>query len=134
MNKYCTNCGKQIPCDANLCPYCGTSVSNQTINNNTNINQNTISPKNDVALGGLIVSIISIFCCGSLSIIGLILSIIGLLKSKKMNGKSEGAAIAGIIISSILIFLWILVIVLLFIIGTNDNGVIDTSNITGEFL
>ena len=29
---YCQKCGKEIPNDSNLCPYCGTSLKNQTEN------------------------------------------------------------------------------------------------------
>ena len=29
---YCQKCGKEIPNDSNLCPYCGASLKNQTEN------------------------------------------------------------------------------------------------------
>ena len=29
---YCQKCGKEIPNDSNLCPYCGVSLKNQTEN------------------------------------------------------------------------------------------------------
>lgn len=45
--------------------------------------------------------------CGLTSIIGLILSIIGLIKSKDYNENGKGLSIAGIVISGVFIFMFI---------------------------
>ena len=55
-----------------------------------------------LAIAGFVVSIISIFCCGFTAIIGLILSIAGMISASKKNKKGMGFAIAGLIISALL--------------------------------
>lgn len=55
-----------------------------------------------LAIAGFVVSIVSIFCCGFTAIIGLILSIAGMISASKKNKKGMGFAIAGAIISGIL--------------------------------
>ena len=55
-------------------------------------------PKNRFAIAGLVLG-----CLGYTAILGLIFSIIGLKKSKEMNGVGKKQAIAGIIISSLMI-------------------------------
>ncbi len=53
--------------------------------------------KNSLSTAGFICSLCGFITCGITSIVGLILSIIGLSKSKK-NGEKDGIAVAGIII------------------------------------
>lgn len=55
-------------------------------------------PKNRFAIAGLVLG-----CLGYTAILGLIFSIIGLIKSKEMNGVGKKQAIAGIIVSSLMI-------------------------------
>ena len=55
-----------------------------------------------LAVAGFVVSIVSIFCCGFTAVIGLILSIAGLVSASKKNKKGLGFAIAGLIISGLL--------------------------------
>ena len=60
--------------------------------------------KNDgCAVAGFVISLVSILCCGFTSLISLILSIIGIVKSGKPGKKGKGFAVAGLIISIILI-------------------------------
>ena len=66
---------------------------------------------NALCITGMIVSIASVFCCGLTSFIGLILSIIGLILAKKKGQKGAGMAIAGIVISAILMILSLVVFV-----------------------
>lgn len=66
---------------------------------------------NIIAIIGFIFSIISIPTLGLISIVGLILSIVGLAISKKYNKPLKGLSISGIIISSIMLLIfWILFI------------------------
>ena len=51
----------------------------------------------------MIVSLVSILFVGTTALIGLILSIIGLISAGKKNEKGKGQAITGIIVSSVLI-------------------------------
>lgn len=64
--------------------------------------------KNTIALVGMIVSLCSIITCGLTSIIGLILSIIGAVKSKKLNGDGKSYSIVGIIVSAFMMFIMII--------------------------
>lgn len=75
-----------------------------------NINQNNNSAKSSLSVAGFICSLCGFITCGLTSIVGLILSIVGLSDSKK-KGKSDGLAIAGIVISSILLLFFILMII-----------------------
>ena len=107
LAKYCPNCGKEINSDSLYCTDCST---------NTNINKNNNS--NGIAIGGFVCSLLG------LSIIGLVLSCIGLSKSKKLNGNNKGFAIAGIILSAIKIVLAIiLLLLLLFSIPSYTNSI-----------
>ena len=55
--------------------------------------------KNTVGLVGFILSLVSLLCCGILSIVSLILSIVGLNKAKELGGVGKGLSLAGLIIS-----------------------------------
>ena len=79
-----------------------------------------------MAVAGFILSLIG------LHIVGLILSIVGLKKSKEKNNKGKGLSIAGIVISSVgIIFITIIIAVLLISIkdsvyDAKSSSVIDT--------
>ena len=66
-----------------------------------------------MAIAGLVISIVSlILCCGSISLIGLIFSIIGMNKAKQNNDIGKGIAIGGLVVNilGILLFLfWMLI-------------------------
>lgn len=133
MSKICLYCRKEVEDTSVLCPNCGqkiesnvTNVESQTVNNNAtgktisnnaNINEqvNTNEPKKDknvIATIGFVLAIISPLCCCGTSWLGLIFSIIGLVESKKKNGVGKKLAIAGIIISTILLVLLVVIYVL----------------------
>ena len=63
--------------------------------------------KNGLAIAGFVCSICGFVTCGISSIIGFILSIIGLTKSKEYNGNGKGLSIAGIIIGGIFVLMYI---------------------------
>lgn len=66
---------------------------------------------NGLCLAGFIISLVSIVLGGSLSLISLILCIIGVNSAGKKNQKGKGQAIAGIIISAVLVLIWIIAII-----------------------
>ncbi len=84
---YCEKCGSKL--NKGICPNC---------------NKNNVKKTNNYAIIGFVLSFF-------VSIAGLILSIIGLKKSKDFND-GKGLSIAGIIISSILLVIKIFVIVI----------------------
>ncbi len=115
MSKFCQSCGSELIDGANACTNCGALVNSVPVNNvpvqNNYQNTAPANQTNGLAIAGLIVSIL---CCGSLSLVSLILSILGLTSSKKMNGSGKGMAIAGIIISAIGMILSIISTILYF--------------------
>lgn len=99
--KYCKNCGAQLADDDDYCYFCGKPLEEEEqkeqpvfqdhsyYEDKTMYNRETI---NMPATLGLVFSFIS-------PIVGLIISIIGLNRSRRLNGLGRGKAIAGIIIS-----------------------------------
>ena len=67
-------------------------------------------PRNGMAVGGFVCALIGLLIF-PLEIIGLILSIIGLVRANKMNGVGRGLAIAGIVLAiiGIAILIWSIV-------------------------
>ena len=110
MAKFCTNCGAEISEGYAFCEKCGTPVEGgtpqaqpipqpQVVVNNV---APTTSQSNGMAIAGFVTSLVNaILCCGGISLISLILSIVGCVNAKKYNGNGKGLAIAGIIISAI---------------------------------
>lgn len=115
MNQYCTNCGKLLGVEEKFCTNCGTQKGVQVTNQvNQPITQNVaaVNPQvkpetNGLAITGFVLSLVSLLCCGTSSMLALVFSIIGLVESKKKNGAGKGLAIAGIVISSIMLVLLI---------------------------
>lgn len=97
---FCKNCGKEINDGAVVCPNCGVATENMV---------KASAPaapaqKNTMALVGFILALLGF------NLIALILSIVGLTNCKKpeFNGDGKGFAIAGIIISSIYMVIFII--------------------------
>jgi len=107
MNKYCSGCGKELEENEKVCKNCGKNVEtiNQTVLSQTTTNNS--KKTNGFAIAGFVISIVSIFCCGLPSWLGLVFSIIGLVNANKGEGEGKGFAIAGIVISAILLVLLI---------------------------
>ena len=138
MNQYCPACGTKIEGDSKFCTTCGYSLENQAntqVNNNSNVNTNhdinnnfttyegvkaAASKQNALAIAGLVTSIVSlVLCCGSISLISLILSIVGMNKAKELDGAGKNLGLAGLIVSIVgmVIFLFLMLIWLIPFIG-----------------
>ena len=106
MAKFCGKCGNKLEDDANVCDQCGASVNEKAT---IQVNQTVVSNKgsNGFAVTGFVLSLISILCCGGTSFLGLIFSIIGLVNANKSDGNGKGLAIAGIVISAIMLLVLI---------------------------
>ena len=74
------------------------------------VNQNvSVKKSNGMAIAGFVISIVSsVLCCGIFNWLSLIFSIIGLVKSKEQDGEGKGLAIAGIVISAVLLVIYLL--------------------------
>ena len=99
--KYCTKCGAQIADDDDYCYFCGNKLNIEEKDEKEELKFSEQKDdefyyqserKNGLAIAGFVVAFFS-------PIVGLILSIIGLNKSKDMKGEGRGMAIAGIIIA-----------------------------------
>lgn len=143
MAKFCRECGKELEENSKFCNNCGTKIEEEkteeanTSNENTNesaasnagtnvtYNQTYVTKKsNGMAIAGFVISLVSLLCCGYSSWLGLIFSIIGLVNANKNEGEGKELAIAGIVISSILL----IIIVLLTIYGVMASVTDDVSS------
>lgn len=113
---FCKNCGKEIDDKAAICVYCGVSTKAECEEK---------EKTNGFGIAGFVVSLVSLwlgsyYCIAS--IVGLVLSIIGMSKSK-VCGKCNGLAVAGLVIGIISLVIWgiIWIIVGSAIIGIASN-------------
>ena len=90
MAKYCANCGTEIKEGDNKCSKCGRTVGAPQ------------KETNGMAIAGMI-------CAFLIPLLGLIFSIVGLSKSKKINDGKE-LSIVGIILSSLFLLIRIITI------------------------
>ena len=118
MANFCTNCGKELAPGAVFCENCG--VRND---GGAPAPQQTApvpqKKTNGCAIAGFVMSLL----CGCLSPIALILSIVGISKSKT-TGSGKGLAIAGTIISALGLILSILSLLFMVpaIIAASESG------------
>lgn len=100
--KYCSHCGQEVMDEAVVCVHCGASLETNSTQNQSNYNQGNQSTQafqpqktNGLCIAGFIISFFS-------GLIGLILSIVGLVQvNKNPNEKGRGLGIAGIILGAI---------------------------------
>lgn len=130
---FCNKCGTEIPAGESKCPNCGESAMSQ--NNVAQqpqpqpyyppyyppapaqqivVNAGTSKPSNGCATAGFVLALIGLVLGFTFifSVLGLILSIVGLAKAKSVDGAGKGLAIAGMIISIISFIPGILLIML----------------------
>ncbi len=107
MPKFCSECGKELEENSVVCKNCGKKVESEI---KVSVEPSALQPKknNGFAIAGFVLSLVSLLCCGSTSFLGLIFSIIGLVNANKSEGEGKGLAIAGIIISAIILLVFIL--------------------------
>lgn len=100
---FCKNCGKEIDDKAVICPHCGVAQTELT-------KPEVKKPVNGVGVTGFVVGLLSIwlgiyFCIAS--IIGVILSAVGIATAKKHS--VNGLAIAGLVISIITLVIYAII-------------------------
>ena len=114
MTKKCPNCGKNIDNNANFCINCGSKQTKEAEikeEKTTTVESTNSVPVSGLSITGFVLSLVSLICCGLTSPLGLIFSIIGLVKGDPDDKTGKGLAIAGIIISGILLLLFIMSLV-----------------------
>ncbi|MDE6667486.1 MAG: DUF4190 domain-containing protein [Clostridia bacterium] len=106
---FCKYCGKEVNDNALICPNCGVATDNyMQVAKPVGTQQKT----NGLAIAGMICVIVGLiggdylFCIPS--IVGLILSIVGMVKVKEYNS-GFGFALTGIIIGAISLLIWLIV-------------------------
>lgn len=102
---YCTHCGKEINDDAVICVNCGVPTKNMQ----ASMQAGAVEEKklNAFGVAGFVVGILSLWLGAYFlvaSAVGLTLSIVGMVKMK--NCKTNGFAIAGLIISICSLVFW----------------------------
>ncbi len=100
--KYCTNCSNEISEDAVVCPSCGVKVGAPVYN--VKVVKGT---SNDLAIVGFVLALVGIFMC-FFSLAGLIVSIIAYKNCNDYVNPNKGFAIAGIVISAIVLVLGVI--------------------------
>ena len=134
MSKFCTNCGTKLDDNVKFCISCGKAVEGEEQANQNNatvvVNNNSVNePNNGLAIAGFVVSLVSTFlCCGAFNVVGLVLSIVGLVKAKDYDGNGKGMAIAGIIICAVVMVLSIIVSIILAISGTTYSEIVNEAS------
>ena len=111
---YCRTCGKQNTENEKFCAGCGLptnpAAAPQTTGMKTyNVDGSAPKQTNILAIVGLIVTL------AVSPTIGVILSIIGLIQSKEMNGSGRTLAIVGIVIGAILNVVYLILSILMLI-------------------
>lgn len=124
---YCRNCGKEIDDKAVICVHCGVATDNMfgaRFNTKPAAPQEPAKPINVLAIVGLVVSGIGLFGGNYLfmvpGIVGLILSIIGMVKAKKYS--YGGLAIAALVVSIAALAIWAMIWGIAFAIIIADYG------------
>lgn len=134
MDKFCTNCGAELSKGQEFCSSCGKKIKKDetdanNVNNKVVVNNSGNNKVNGFAIAGFVTSLVSgLLCCGSVNIVSLILSIVGLVKAKSLNGEGKGFSIAGIVISIVFILLWIFVLLLMIYEASLNDIVYDTAS------
>ena len=93
---YCKNCGEKQ------------TIEGEIIEESTNKQK---VPVNALSITGFVFAMVSLISCGLVSPLGLIFSIIGLAKVDPEDRTGKGLAIAGIIVSAIMLLLCILMLI-----------------------
>ena len=105
---YCTHCGQQLDDNAVICVNCGVATRNFNVIQEA---RNVVQEKkiNGLGLAGFIVSLLSLYFGAYFfvsSIVGLTLSIVGMVKAK--NCRLNGFAIAGLVLGIISLLFWLI--------------------------
>lgn len=137
MAKFCTNCGSELKEGQVFCTNCGKKdgeevkeeVKTTTTTVTNNVSNTAKEPTNGLAIAGFVTSLVSsLLCCGMFNLVGLVLSIVGLIKAKDYNGKGKGLAIAGIVICAVVMVLSVVLGFIIGITGETMPEVIDELN------
>lgn len=105
---YCNNCGKEIDDNAFVCPHCGV----KTVSQRNEIVLVEDKKVNGLGIAGFVVSLVSLLLGFYMicSIVGLVLSIVGVCRRKKYTS-CNGLAIAGLVIGCVSTVFWLIMLI-----------------------
>ncbi len=99
--KFCPNCGSELKEGADICVKCGKIINgNIPVNNQANVQTETSTKTNGLALAGFITALASLLLnfWGIVGLVATILSGVGLSKVNETGEKGKGMAVAGLCI------------------------------------
>lgn len=102
---------------------CSDTDSVGSVTNNYVYNNTIVKPEQEVSTGlgvaSLVLGILSILfpCCGIGILCAIVGVVLGCVQKKDTRGKKPGTAIAGIVISSVVIAIYVMYIVCVFLLG-----------------
>ncbi len=111
---FCPKCGGQVDGNAPFCPNCGAALGQPQ----AQPQQTTYVYQQQPAQQTNIYAILGLVFAFLFPVVGLILSIIGLNKSKEMNGEGHGLALAGLIVSIVEMAIALIAIIIVVALGT----------------
>ena len=124
---YCRKCGSTVNTDYTFCENCGCEIDKEDLKEMDKkvvieeVHQSTPElPTNTIGIVGFVLAMISIpMSCLCLlpifSVPGLICSIMGLVKSKTLEGSGKGLSIAGIAVAAVSILFWCFMLFVYFV-------------------
>lgn len=84
MDRFCENCGMENEKGVTFCSYCGEEMKHEKfISIEEEQKLHPPKPSRGKAIAGFICSLCGFLTCGISSIVGLVLSILGLIESRK---------------------------------------------------
>lgn len=118
---FCSKCGKQLASTAMQCPDCGAPTENAKktaapVVRNIVYASPSAHKGNPIAIIGFVLSLVDIpfllipIVAFITAVGGFVCSIIGLRLAGDRDGKGKGLSIAGIVLSSITLFAWVIII------------------------
>ncbi len=134
----CTHCGNEVENDAVVCPHCGSLLSENAPQQQAAPQQQQVvyvqqpapvKQSNGLAVAGFVLSLF-----GATMLIGFILSIVGLVKSKSLGGAGKGFAIAGIVIGCLYFGAGLLGLLIFIIMGAGAAGAFSALPLAGALL
>ncbi len=112
---FCKNCGKEISDNAVVCPNCGVATDNM-LQANSAVTAGQGKSANGFAIAGLVLGIVGLlggnYAFLIPGLVGVILSIVGMVKSKQYA--APGLALAALIVSIITFLIWLIIFIAAF--------------------
>ena len=123
--KVCRFCGNEVHSDDSFCEKCGCELDKDSFVPVVApiVNKEIEKKDNIAAIVGFVCALASWVTCGALTIPGFILSVWGYAQKKYCNPERESLAILGIVFSSIILLIPLILLILYFVFGVAVFGI-----------